>query len=433
MAALLKLPQQLPAYREQLSRMLFELRAVDCARSGLCFARTGQVETFTRASDGRLVDALGNMMTARHSAVCIEMWDADADNVRELATLRLEHANTSPLLHNNDFSTWTPTNSPAVTVGAIRRGDLSLDNITDNSGTLASLVSEPITFTGDGIRCLGFAATKGLFPALSGTLIQVTDTTSSADRVAVNLTWDGSGNPIVSVTTGNYIGPFPLGPNIWWFVVQSTSITAAHSHTVKVTPAQTAGQTGDVYLGGLWIDNQRTWTMPLNQGASTVPRSADLVSAAIDFLPQPCTFYGKVVLQPTASGGNDEIVRIGTPALLTNSNLGFGIYRDSGGTNLIARLTNNISPAEASVAIGTALATAPNGTHEMLATWTWSADTNVGTMTVSFDGGTPVSASIKVSPTFTQQTLQLPGDNNVRWVEAKLAAGVRTLDQMRSA
>lgn len=185
-------------------------------------------------------------------------------------------------------------------------------NLNDTSGAVvqgSTLV--PATFTGSTVKGFQIAVKKGASPAASGSTILVTDTVAVANRLLATLTWSGA-NPSLAMTTGTYLGNWPLTNGYFALMFQTTSVTAANAHTIVVNPAGTAAEQGDLYAGGIQLEDATRPSMiqPTSAGANRVADSAP--TRPHGSTPQARTLYADLTDIGNKLGPNDGYFQIGT-------------------------------------------------------------------------------------------------------------------------
>lgn len=412
------------------SSLLFDVRATDVARFGALVSRSGETGTLTRASPASLVDGAGRPMTVGYAFPRVDMLDLDGDGVRETVVLVLERATTNRIRASSDFGNatyWEANNAPTRVAAAERIGDIPLDLLGDNSGVTTAFYNQPVPVVGNGTKTLSLIVKKGTIPAAGGSLVFLSDFDAPADRASAVLTFDVNGVPTLTPTVGTALvrDYERLERGAWMIALQAPGVLAANNNVVRVTPAQVAAQQGNVYVGGVQVEDNPTPSSRIPTGAAAVPRSADAIAFTIDTPPVfPCTVYADLVLPHAAQGrAVDQLVRFGTANLADDAQNGFGLYRDAA-SNLAARVVAGAAHVDAIAAMGNGGATTR---HELVAVF------DGANVSLSIDGGAAVVAAAAMPAAFAVPRVELAGDNGLRLVSLKWAAGVRTLAQMRVA
>lgn len=233
---------------DRLSSLVHHWDAADRSLDAL----SGQVGTFVRATAGGAgVDALGRVGYARHSQ---SRWEMCLDPLtgRLRPGLRLDTAVTNLVAQSEDFgTTWAAANSPTRTAAAHTASGIVLDLIGDDSGSnLEGYTIEP-AFTGATVKKICIHVRQS---TSTSSVVRLRDTTAGADRLLAAITWvDGA--PVVTMTTGAFVGQRALIDGVWAIWLETTSITPANTNQLQVYPATTAAlvgtSTGTIYAGGV--------------------------------------------------------------------------------------------------------------------------------------------------------------------------------------
>lgn len=411
----------IPRDRER-SRFLFDWSARRSLKRESLDALTGQVGQLTRGSIGRYIDSAGRVGRASVAELRFDMLDLDGDGIRETAALVLERASTNRVWQSSNFgSTWGANNSPTRVAGAAKAGDLSLDLIGDSSGAATAFYDQSVTLVGNGTKVVSIAVKQGPSSPAGGSMVFLSDFTAPADRMNAVITWSG-GLPVVTMSAGTHLSSElkRLANGIFILALQAPGVVATNTNVIRVTPAQILAQQGNIYAGGVMVEDAPLQTSLITSLAAAEPRSADSVAFDCVIRPRVLTLYARLVLTGVAQGRTDQLLRLGTSDLTSDAQNGLGLYRDTG-SNLRARLVANGAHADASVAM------AAGGVHELLATF---SDTSVS---LSIDGGAATTTAATMPTSFAVPELTLPGDNNVRWLDVRIAAGQQTLATMSAA
>ena len=246
------------------------------ARDESLTAMTGEAATFDRASSGTLFDANGELVTVGND---VPRWNVVPNSVTGLGepTLLIERARTNLCLQSEDFgTTWAAVGTPTRTPAALTIGDLVLDLIGDDAAGTLEGYSQDIPFTGDALKAVSLVLAAG---TSTSTVVRLRDTTAGADRLLATITW-AAGVPTVTMTTGEKAGePVALASGAYRVGFQTTSATAANTHSLQVYPATDAAlavaNTGTVYAGGVQAEDAPFPSSYLKTTTATVARSAD--------------------------------------------------------------------------------------------------------------------------------------------------------------
>jgi hypothetical protein len=256
-------------------------------------------ETFTRADASTCatsIDRLGQLRTWAANQLRLEFVDLDGDGVRETPGFVLEGSRTNLCLRSQDFANWSVIGTPTIGT-AITASDLSLDLLGDDDGAALEYFYRSVTFTGNAVKAVSVFAKKGTSSSDEWHL-QIFDNTAGTQRLIAKISWDGSGVPSVVMTVGSQIGsPALVGNGIYQFSFQTTSVTAANSHEVRVIPARLAdadADTGNVYIGGVQVEDAAFPSSYIKTTTATVTRAADSLTFPIGFGPQDLTVYAKM-------------------------------------------------------------------------------------------------------------------------------------------
>lgn len=163
--------------------------------------------------------------------------------------------------HSEDFgTTWVATaGTPTRTPAAHTKSGITLDLIGDDSAVAIEGYEQTITFTGNGTKAVSGFFKPGTSQAASGSKILLSDSTASVNRIEATVTWS-AGAPTVVMTTGTYIGAILYADGVYRLLFTSTSVTAANTNLVSIRPAGTTAEQGDIYAGGIQVENNTTPT-----------------------------------------------------------------------------------------------------------------------------------------------------------------------------
>lgn len=255
--------------------------------TGATFSRAG---TATYASKG-----VGTLTTASSGAARIEWWDLDGDGVRETPTLLLEGASTNLLTQSTNFGAWAAVNTPVLTTGqADPTGGTGATLLADTDAVNQSAITLTPTFTGNAVKSVSVWVKQGTVLAASGSDVQVTDTTATTDRLLGTITWT-NGTPSVAMTTGTFIGQERFTNGWWRLKFQTTSVTAANTNVVKLIPAHTASQTGNLLIYGAQAEDSLVATSYIATVGSTVARVRDDCKFTFNARVQTLTCYVRFI------------------------------------------------------------------------------------------------------------------------------------------
>lgn len=228
---------------------------------------------YSRTGAAYRTDRLGRLSEVAANVAGIEWRDEDGDGVLETRYFPLIGTTTNLCPNSEDLSAWTPsTPAPTVTDDAITHGDLALALVEDDSATDIESISQSISFTGDGQKAFSFHVRRPPNPASSGASIQLRDTTAGVDRARLELEWNDDGSPQSGISgAGTLLAFDPRGAGIYRVLMRTASVTAANAHSIIVSPALVAAQTGDLYVGGFQCANRvfNSVYHPTNGGTAT--------------------------------------------------------------------------------------------------------------------------------------------------------------------
>ncbi|GIW90789.1 MAG: hypothetical protein KatS3mg109_1221 [Pirellulaceae bacterium] len=288
--------------------------------------------TFVRSSAAWYVGRDGKLYRAATDVPRIEWFDLDSDGVYEYPALLTEPSRTNLVPWSDDLSQWTSSGTPTVTANAKQAGELQLSLIGDDDTAAIEFKYISVTFTGDGVKSLLCYVAKGSSPATNGAFIKVRDTTASADRLVAKITWSGTA-PVVTMNTGTLLGTRKLAGDVYELRMQTVSVTAANAHRVEVLPAGFAGsETGDIYVGGVQVENANEPSSLIRTTGSTVTRSADQINWPFLVPPREMTIYVDFIELAKDPYGNPwRVVQMGNTA---NASPRLIMYRLTNGSQL---------------------------------------------------------------------------------------------------
>src|SRR5690606_34095015 len=135
----------------------------------------------------------------------------------------------------------------------------------------------PVTFTGDGQKCVSVYLAQGPNPSPTGMDIVLRDGTAGVDRLRARVTWS-AGAPAVTMIAGTAItAPEHVGQGIYRLQFRA-AVTAANSHTLQIEPARQA-DTGDVYAGGVQVENAVVPSSLIVTEGAAAARALDVLTA----------------------------------------------------------------------------------------------------------------------------------------------------------
>lgn len=154
---------------------------------------------------------------------------------------------------SQDFDEWTPIGSPDVDVGEDDPfGGTQGYLLEDDQGGSNEYISTPVTFSTNGQKAVTLFIKEGDSAPTAGSQFSIVDTTAVVNRLQINLTWAAGVPQLV----------YSFGTKIWirewldgWYrlAILSTSVTAANNHEMRLVPALTTAQTGDVRFFGTTV------------------------------------------------------------------------------------------------------------------------------------------------------------------------------------
>lgn len=276
-------------------------------------------ETFTRADgstvasiidrDGFIRRALANTLRVSYELI---------DGVRKACTLH-EASRTNLVTWSDALSNWTSVGTPTVQDAAVTNGGLDLTLVGDDDGAAREDKTLAVTFTGDGVKSMMVALKAGTSLAADGSKIRIEDSAVGADRLQFDVTWSG-GVPTITMVDGTQLGTAELlRDGVYLVRFQTSTVTAVNSHLIRVSPAKTAAQTGNLYIGGVQAENATFPSSLIKTTGSTLTRAADRLEFPFNHQPQVMTIYAHFIerAQPnwvTVGGGPPRIFQIGASA-----------------------------------------------------------------------------------------------------------------------
>lgn len=411
------------------SRLLFHWRAADLSLTPV----TGETPTFVRATGGGMVaDARGYLHDVAQYQPRFEMADLDGDGVRETPGLLLEGQRTNRALYSDDFSSWSKSAGTLYVYAApdvVELGDLTIHLLTDTGGGSGEYFYEAVTFVGDGVKALAVHMKQGTVPPAAGTLVKVRDITAATDRLVATVTWV-AGVPSVAMTTGSYVGAEALGNGVYRLLFATTAVTAANTNWIQFVVRNSV--TGNVYAGGVLAEDAAFPSSPIKTAGAAVTRNTEVFSCAINLAPQSLTLYARFRISgwlDVASTG-DEFYQIA--------------LQDAARTNTIELRKNSAAYQVAAVFRGNGGSFDSSGPVTIpaaTATLEWLAQYDHAASTLAYDPGTGVLTTKSLADKIAANlTLVYVGGGitgtffaHSAMIEAKVAAGVRSLAQIRES
>lgn len=181
------------------------------------------------------------------------------------------------VLQSENFGvTWGVDNTPTRAAADITVGGIVLDALGDDNAAAVEGYKQTITFTGNANKAASIF-TRQVTSVSSG--IRIIDNTAATNRLWAILTWS-AGLPVLTMSTGTFLGYDVIGSGVFRLLFQTTSVTAANSNELNIFPATTAGlaisDTGVVDFGGVQVENATaptSYTKTTTAGVSTLSTS----------------------------------------------------------------------------------------------------------------------------------------------------------------
>lgn len=257
-------------------------------------ARTGQALTFVRNDPAWAMGTEGKLFRVQEDQPRFAYHKATGAYGMLIEPTAVTNACTQP----KNFASWTVVNSPSRVAAACDLGVLKLDYLTDDSGSLQEYYSLAQTLAA-AQYVVSLYISRG-YTANSGqiTLADVTPTT----RLDAQINWTGD-VPSLAMTTGTALQVeevpnvlSPLGYKVYRISMLAVSASAG-AGTLTVRPVKTAASTGQMYAGGVQVEQITTGqTGPRSyiHLASGV-RAAETAYWSIAFAPVALTLYTSFV------------------------------------------------------------------------------------------------------------------------------------------
>lgn len=256
--------------------------------------------TFTRATAAATIGkGRGQYSAVSSGKAQIEWFDTDSDGFRETPGLRISPQRTNLCLQSENFgTTWAASGTPTRTPAALTCGSVNLDLIGDDTAAALEGYTQTVAFTGNAVKAVSLHWSAGVTPSASGTMVNLKDTTASANRLLAVVS-NSAGAPSVAMTTGTYIGAIGLDNGVYRLLFQTTAVTAANTNSMQLYPASDGSglvtATGDVYMGGVQLEDALYPGPYIPTTTATVTRNADLLTLPFNAKPQAMSVYVRFV------------------------------------------------------------------------------------------------------------------------------------------
>jgi len=205
-----------------------------------------------------------------------------------IQTLLLEPQRTNLCIRSEEFDTWTNISTCNVTANAVVAPDGTTTADLLSSTVTGSSRGQTITFTGDGEKAIALYLKAGT-SAL--TQLRLLDTTASAFRHTVAVTWVAGVPSLSTVAGAGTLYPVEALANGWYRILFSaTGVVAANVNQLRVQPDPATG-TGTVYAWGAQAENAIVPSSYIKTQATTVTRNADSLYFPFTAPPQAMTVY----------------------------------------------------------------------------------------------------------------------------------------------
>ena len=354
-----------------------------------------------------------------------------------LRTALLEGAATNDAGWSESFGNWTPVGTTAQvsqTSGALGLGTVSLTEVTAaSSGGAYGFYDAAIAFAGNGIKAASIVLAPGNSTRCA---LHLHDDTLNASRLLANIEWS-SGQPVVAyLPVGAYYGAVALGNGAFRLLfATSTDVVAGSAHSFNLYPGYNSpsglAAAGSVLAGALQLEDS---TAPSSYvpttGAGTASRSADNLLWAFVLAPQAQTLYARFFDYGTICGALGRVAWIGAGDAAAPF-----LSVDGGGG------TPRCYHAEPAGSVFAQAASGPAYGDSVELRAVLRADGAV-LVAQSLNGGAEVAtgytAALALTSAWSSGTLYVGGNGPggafgfAALVSLKLAAGLRTLAQMRA-
>lgn len=343
------------------------------------FARSGTVGPHASHS-GRLIGSTTDRLR-------VEWEDADADLVFDTPGLLVESPAFVNLISSDDIAAWSTSGSPTIT-GSITdpAGGTGAYRI---AGTNADYALRAITFTGDAIKSVVFVIREN---SGIGAGVNLFDSSAATNRLSMFVSAWTAGKPTFTMNVGTQLGaPFYKGNGFWETVFQTTSVTAANTHEIRLLNNQLSSQSFDVYRVNVYNNTSPPWSIL----SASQTKATETLSRPWLHKPQAMCGHIRFRELDAPTFANQRVLEISAaveadPRFLIykgNAGDGYNVQHDTGGSDVIASV--DINPvwgdlidlwwwlyADGSVNIA--------GRRQALGSSTWSAITT-GTPSVALD------------------------------------------------
>lgn len=217
-------------------------------------------------------------------------------------------ARTNICLQSEDFgTTWAAAGTPTRSAGSDSCGDVVLDLVGDDSALAIEGYTQTVTFTGNAVKSISFFFKKG---TATSSIVELVDTTAVADRLLAAITWSGA-TPTVTVTTGTLQGVETLGNSVFRAKLQTTSVTAANTNSLRFYPAADAAlditATGDITWGGVQAENALFCGPYIKTTTASVTKAADVATLATSGIGGFSATAGSALLHATTAPGSGAV------------------------------------------------------------------------------------------------------------------------------
>lgn len=189
-----------------------------------------------------------------------------------------EGAATNLVIQSQNHTTWTDIGTPTLAAGNKNYGTLLLDLIGDDSSIMANGKSKIVAFTGNAQKSISVFVRQG---TSTKSIIRLRDTTASADRLNVEITWSGS-VPVLNFITGSQEkAQSALGDNVYCLFLLTTSVTATNTNQIEIYPATdnilSVLGTGNINIGGWQAIDDVLSTTYIPTTTAAVSRAEDTI------------------------------------------------------------------------------------------------------------------------------------------------------------
>lgn len=182
------------------------------------------------------------------------------------------------IIQSQALSTWTAIETPTITSANKNYGTLVLDLVGDDDASGLEGYKRSLTFTGDTQKSVSFFVKIG---TSTKSVIKIADTTATADRLNIEVTWSGS-VPVLNFLTGSQEKPAEdLYDGVYRIFCLTSSVAAANTNEIQVYPATdgtlAVGATGNVNIGGFQAEDALFAGPYIPTTTTTVTINADVL------------------------------------------------------------------------------------------------------------------------------------------------------------